>query len=176
MEGQWEFWDYDPSSFGSVHRVVCADGDDHHDDREESQECGPISNLSFLDEEEDSRHLFAASMFQRPDDKSGSQDSNDDSSVHSQRTVVMSNRTQGRQAQEENATDKLPSLPSIAPSRDVKSSPVKPELVKQTSSPYEFVKNCHCRRTKSWCGVEACVADHSLLGTIERHGPASWAA
>lgn len=87
---QWEYWDYDVPSWED------GDGeednqDHHHHEPEIPLQHIAVSNLtSFIAEEEDSRHLFAASMFRWVD-------CGDDNnmSVDSDRTPPTSNRRAG---------------------------------------------------------------------------------
>mmetsp|Transcript_35594 Transcript_35594/g.62459 ORF Transcript_35594/g.62459 Transcript_35594/m.62459 type:complete len:178 (+) Transcript_35594:229-762(+) len=94
---QWEFWDWDCAD----HETASTDDGDHLYQLELSAlelplQHEPISNLSsFLAEEEDSKHLFAASMFRSSHD-SDKHLHFDDLSVDSDRTVRVGNKKMGR--------------------------------------------------------------------------------
>ena len=94
---QWESWDWDCAD----HETVSLDDGDQLYQLELSVlelplQHEPISNLSyFLAEEEDSKHLFAASMFRSSHD-SDKHFHFDDLSVNSDRTVRVGNRKIGR--------------------------------------------------------------------------------
>jgi len=93
---QWEFWEYDASSWDHYADHETASMDDDGDHRLQPQfpiQQKPITSLSsVLAEEEDSKHLFAASMFRSSLRNSDEHLQSDDKSVDSDSTARISNR------------------------------------------------------------------------------------